>query len=165
MSASSTTESTASEENVPSVYEELERLKDTEDEADELASELDRLPKRRVSKGKRGSESTLLSRKNTGLSIAGLEIDEGDKYAELSSDAESSESSHGVAADWVDTQIASPELPQEYWQVQRLVKYIKVREYIAYFSVISYDSQLVYLLILGWEPNGHNHRAFSSSRS
>ena len=48
---------------------------------------------------------------------------EGNNQASLSSDAESSDSTDGE--DW-QPRPDSPDYPPEYWQVQRLIKYIKV---------------------------------------
>lgn len=128
--------------------DELRQLRDitTEDEGeleDSVTDEFDQFasgkPHRKL---KRGSSTSLLSRKNTVLSLtqslAGLEFDTESKSsggvrrltiatAAPSSDAESSASSQGVCGggEWKEQQISSPELPPEYWQVQRLIKYIK----------------------------------------
>lgn len=118
--------------------EELKQLREltTEDEEEEEEFVDDLRGNRQRRKFARGSTSaSLFSRKNTLLSITqsllGFELDDDDGHHSRgqvvvpSSDEDSSASSQAVG-DWNEQQIASPELPQEYWQVQRLVKYIKV---------------------------------------
>lgn len=108
--------------------DELKKLEDVDTDEEYRKSDLDTidsLPGKELSKLKRESTASLLSRKVSSISIAPLELDEPNgQEASVSSDADSSASSPG--ADWSEKQMASPELPQEYWQVQRLVKYIKV---------------------------------------
>ena len=58
------------------------------------------------------------------LSLSNAKFVEGNNQISLSSDAESSDSTDGE--DW-QPRPDSPDYPPEYWQVQRLIKYIKVR--------------------------------------
>jgi hypothetical protein len=74
---------------------------------------------------RRNTQMSIMSASGGGFGFYGPE--EAAFGAELSSDAESSEESHPGGADWsAEQQLSSPEMPPEYWQVQRLIKYIKV---------------------------------------
>jgi len=115
--------------------EELQLLRATDEEEEEaeeayvLLQELSAKFKdsKRVSVGGTG-----ISRRNTQMSIVtggGFSYGPngfGGGGEELSSDAQSSDDSQPGGAEWNEQQLRSPEMPAEYWQVQRLIKYIKV---------------------------------------